>query len=216
MLGSCVLVVRDQQWSGMPYQDKDAHKTGIGRFHPGRTVLSDGVQALLDADPVAAMTLNAFLRFHQNGQWGNISADAAAANERSLARRRARQQLPAPGMRDPGRHRRGTARHDPRPARRGVRRDSPTRLVAVQCEMDGAAPRAIPRTARRTREARPTFTRGCSRRRHGMFPFATAGIGSFPAETIESTMVLCLGVPFVNRSRECADRRACVCGGTTT
>lgn len=69
----------------MPYEDKDPHRTGIGaRFPVGQTVLSDGVTALVANDPVAAMTLNTLLRFHQDGRWGNVSAEDAAANEQAL------------------------------------------------------------------------------------------------------------------------------------
>ena len=69
----------------MPYQDKDPHRTGIGaKFATGRIVYSDGVTALLAGDPVAATSLNAFLRFHQNGQWGHVAAEDAHANEQAL------------------------------------------------------------------------------------------------------------------------------------
>jgi hypothetical protein len=70
----------------MPYQDKDPHRTAIGsRFPVGHVVLSDGVQAIVANDPVAAASLNTFLRFHQNGQWGNVSPEDAQANEQALA-----------------------------------------------------------------------------------------------------------------------------------
>lgn len=69
----------------MPYQDKDPHRTGIGaRFAAGKIVYSEGVTALVASDPVAATSLNAFLRFHQNGQWGSVAAEDAQANEQAL------------------------------------------------------------------------------------------------------------------------------------
>jgi hypothetical protein len=69
----------------VPYQDKDPHRTGIGsRFPVGNLVLSDAVQALIENDPVASMTLNTCLRFHQNGQWGDVTPEDARANEAAL------------------------------------------------------------------------------------------------------------------------------------
>ena len=69
----------------MPYQDKDPHRTGIGaRFPVGNVVYSDGVKAAIANDPVAAISLNTFLRFHQNGQWGSVSPEDAQANERAM------------------------------------------------------------------------------------------------------------------------------------
>ena len=69
----------------MPYQDKNPHRTGLGaKFAAGKIVYSDGVTALVAGDPVAATSLNAFLRFHQNGQWGNVAAEDAQANEQAL------------------------------------------------------------------------------------------------------------------------------------
>ncbi len=69
----------------MPYQDKDPHRTGIGaKFPVGQIVYSDGINDLIASDPVAAMSLNTFLRFHQNGQWGNSAPEDVRANEQSL------------------------------------------------------------------------------------------------------------------------------------
>ena len=69
----------------MPYQEKDPMQTAIGaKVRWGKTVLSDGVQAILRDDPVAAMSLNTIIRFHQNGQWGNVSREDAEANDTAV------------------------------------------------------------------------------------------------------------------------------------
>jgi hypothetical protein len=69
----------------MPFQDKNPHRTDVGgKFRVGETVLSSGVRAIVDADPIAAVSLNAFVRLHQNGQWGAVSPDEARENERAL------------------------------------------------------------------------------------------------------------------------------------
>ena len=70
----------------MPFQDKNPHRTDVGgKFRVGETVLSDGVRAIVDADPIAAVSVNAFVRCHQSGQWGRVTPEQAAANERALA-----------------------------------------------------------------------------------------------------------------------------------
>jgi hypothetical protein len=69
----------------MPFQDKNPHRTDVGgKFRLGETKLSDGVRAIVDADPIAAVTLNAFVRCHQNGQWGSATAAQVQANEQAL------------------------------------------------------------------------------------------------------------------------------------
>ena len=69
----------------MPFQDKNPHRTDVGgKFRLGVTTLSDGVRAIVDRDPIAAVSLNAFVRCHQNGQWGSVSAAQADENERAL------------------------------------------------------------------------------------------------------------------------------------
>ena len=69
----------------MPYQDKNPHRTGIGaRFPLGKTTYSDGIRELIASDPVAEMSLNTCLRFHQDGQWGNSDPEDVRANEQSL------------------------------------------------------------------------------------------------------------------------------------
>jgi hypothetical protein len=69
----------------VPFQDKNPHRTDAGgKFRLGVTVLSDGVRAIVDADPIAAVSVNAFVRCHQNGQWGSVSAAQAEENERGL------------------------------------------------------------------------------------------------------------------------------------
>ena len=69
----------------MPFQDKNPHRTNFGgKFRVGETVLSDGVRALVQNDPIAATSLNAYVRCHQNGQWGRVSPEQAADNERAL------------------------------------------------------------------------------------------------------------------------------------
>ena len=69
----------------MPFQDKNPHRTDVGgKFRLGVTHLSDGVRAIVDADPIAAVSLNAFIRCHQNGQWGRVSAAQADENQRAL------------------------------------------------------------------------------------------------------------------------------------
>jgi len=69
----------------VPFQDKNPHRTDVGgKFRLGVTTLSDGVRAIVDSDPIAAVTLNAFVRCHQNGQWGSVSPAQAGANERAL------------------------------------------------------------------------------------------------------------------------------------
>ena len=70
----------------MPYQDKDPLRTDIGgKFPLGKTVFSDGVQALVHGDPIAPLSLNAFLRLHHTGRWGAVSTEDAGANDRALA-----------------------------------------------------------------------------------------------------------------------------------
>jgi hypothetical protein len=70
----------------MPYQDKEQHRTGIGaKFPLGRTVYSDAIATIVAGDPLAAMSLNTFLRFHQSGRWSGVSSENARANERALA-----------------------------------------------------------------------------------------------------------------------------------
>ena len=70
---------------GMPFQDKNPHRTDVGgKFRVGETILSAGVQAIVDADAIAATSLNAYVRCHQNGQWGRVSTEQAAENERAL------------------------------------------------------------------------------------------------------------------------------------
>ena len=74
----------------MPFQDKNPHRTDVGgKFRLGVTQLSEGVRAIIDADPIAAVSLNAFIRCHQNGQWGRVSAGQAEYNERALQEGRA-------------------------------------------------------------------------------------------------------------------------------
>lgn len=69
----------------MPFQDKNPHRTDVGgKFRLGETTLSDGVRAMVDADPIAAVSLNAFVRCHQNGQWGSVSSEQAQENEQAL------------------------------------------------------------------------------------------------------------------------------------
>jgi hypothetical protein len=69
----------------MPFQDKNPHRTDVGgKFRVGETILSDAVRAIVDADLIAAASLNAYVRCHQNGQWGRVSAEQAAENERAL------------------------------------------------------------------------------------------------------------------------------------
>ena len=69
----------------MPYQEKDPMQTAIGaKVRWGKTAISQGVQTLLREDPVAAMGLNTIIRLHQNGQWGNVSAEDGQANEQAL------------------------------------------------------------------------------------------------------------------------------------
>jgi len=69
----------------MPFQDKNRHRTDVGgKFRLGLTTLSDGVRALVDADPIAAVSLNAFVRCHQNGQWGSASPAQIEENQRAL------------------------------------------------------------------------------------------------------------------------------------
>ena len=69
----------------MPFEDKNPHRTDIGgKFRVGETILSNGVKGIVDADPIAAVSLNAFVRLHQNGKWGTVSSEEAAENERAL------------------------------------------------------------------------------------------------------------------------------------
>jgi hypothetical protein len=69
----------------MPFQDKNPHRTDVGgKFRTGATTLSDAVRALVESDPIAAVSLNAFVRCHQNGQWGNVTPAEAADNARAL------------------------------------------------------------------------------------------------------------------------------------
>ena len=69
----------------MPFQDKNPHRTDVGgKFRVGETILSDGVRAIVQNDPIAATSLNAYIRCHQNGQWGRVSPERAADNERAL------------------------------------------------------------------------------------------------------------------------------------
>ncbi len=69
----------------MPFQDKNPHRTDVGgKFRVGETILSDAVRAIVEADPIAATSLNAYVRCHQNGQWGRVSQEHAADNERAL------------------------------------------------------------------------------------------------------------------------------------
>ena len=70
----------------MPYQDKDPQTPGVGgKFEWKTTIVSPGVNALIGDDPIASMTLTAFLRQHHSGLWGTVSAEEAAANEQALA-----------------------------------------------------------------------------------------------------------------------------------
>lgn len=56
----------------MPYQEKDPQQTGIGaKFSLGKVVYSEAINGLITGDPVAAMTLNTFLRFHHNREVEN-------------------------------------------------------------------------------------------------------------------------------------------------
>lgn len=60
-------------------------QTAIGaKVRWSKTVISEGVQALLKEDPIAAMSLNTIIRFHQNGQWGNVSREDAQANDKAV------------------------------------------------------------------------------------------------------------------------------------
>jgi hypothetical protein len=69
----------------MPLQDNNPHRTDIGgKFRIGETILSPGVRAIVDADPIAAVSLNAFVRLHQNGNWGTVSSEQVSENERAL------------------------------------------------------------------------------------------------------------------------------------
>jgi len=69
----------------VPFQDKNPHRTDVGgKFRVGETILSDGVRAIVQNDPIAATSLNAYIRCHQNGQWGRVSPERAADNERAL------------------------------------------------------------------------------------------------------------------------------------
>ena len=69
----------------MPFQDKNPHRTDVGgKFRVGETILSDGVRAIVQNDPIAATSLNAYIRCHQNGQWGRVPPERAADNERAL------------------------------------------------------------------------------------------------------------------------------------
>jgi hypothetical protein len=67
------------------FLDKNPHRTDVGgKFRVGETILSDGVRAIVDADPIAAVSVNAFVRCHQYGQWGRVTPEQAAENERAL------------------------------------------------------------------------------------------------------------------------------------
>lgn len=71
----------------MPYRDSDPQAPGAsGKVRWTTTNLSPGVKALLGDNPVASMTLNAYIRQHENGQWGDVSTEEAEANARAIAR----------------------------------------------------------------------------------------------------------------------------------
>lgn len=70
----------------MPYQDKDPQAPGVsGKVRWTTTIMSPGVKALLGDDPIVSMTLNAYIRQHENGEWGDLSSEEADANAQALA-----------------------------------------------------------------------------------------------------------------------------------